>query len=586
LGLRALPFVGALVLVASGARAQQGRAPVTKTRSSSPYEQASLDEVGRSLGGVTDHAPEGKIIERIEVVPLEVIEPRDPAPLFLNKIHIKSRSYIIEREVLQKVGDRYQQALVDETARNLRTLPPLSLVICVALRGTRPDRVRLVVITKDVWSLRAGWDVVATPGGPEKITIAPMENNILGLHHAAMVSTEMLPESFSLGARYAIPRVLGSRISAAADLAVIFNRKSGATEGFTSGFAVGQPLYTSYTPWSWDLAGTARKEITRRYVNARLTTFDAKSTPQDDSIPFAYNTQLYTMHATVTRSYGWGLKFNLVFGVEGDSQEFHVPPLPGRDPRAIEEFSRTSVPHSDRRFGPILIANTYVNDFATILDFETLGLQEDIHLGHNLLLKFYPVSRALGSSRDFLGVRATASYAWALGDGLASVSVESNTEAETDRITDASVAGTLLLATPRLGFGRLVLQISALDRYRNFRNATSLLGGDTNLRGYPSSFLAGQDQVVYNVEFRTRPVEVFSCQLGAAVFHDAGDAFNSTERFYLKRSAGVGLRALFPQLNRLVFRFDVAAPLVTHGLDPIPPVSFFLSFGQAFPIRP
>jgi outer membrane translocation and assembly module TamA len=95
----------------------------------------------------------------------------------------------------------------------------------------------------------------------------------------------------------------------------------------------------------------------------------------------------------------------------------------------------------------------------------------------------------------------------------------------------------------------------------------------------------GKDLLVYNVEFRSHPVEVFSCQLGAAVFHDAGDAFDGLSNFYLKRSVGVGLRALFPQLNRLVMRFDVGVPLVTHGLDPVPPVSFFLSFGQAFPVK-
>jgi hypothetical protein len=47
---------------------------------------------------------------------------------------------------------------------------------------------------------------------------------------------------------------------------------------------------------------------------------------------------------------------------------------------------------------------------------------------------------------------------------------------------------------------------------------------------------------------------------------------------------GFGLRALLPQLDRLVFRADIGFPVerpLDHGA-PIPPLGFLVTFGQAF----
>jgi hypothetical protein len=84
-----------------------------------------------------------------------------------------------------------------------------------------------------------------------------------------------------------------------------------------------------------------------------------------------------------------------------------------------------------------------------------------------------------------------------------------------------------------------------------------------------------------------------SCQLAAVGFFDAGDAFppgapagsNGSSKFEAFQSVGVGLRALFPQLDRGVFRADLGFPIErpinpANGL-PIAPFAFLLSFGQA-----
>src|SRR5439155_14337870 len=69
---------------AAGRTSQADASPTTIAGRYSPYEQASIDQALAKLGRELDPAPEGKTVEGIDVVTLDVIEPRDPAPNALN----------------------------------------------------------------------------------------------------------------------------------------------------------------------------------------------------------------------------------------------------------------------------------------------------------------------------------------------------------------------------------------------------------------------------------------------------------------------------------------------------------------------
>lgn len=217
----------------------------------------------------------------------------------------------------------------------------------------------------------------------------------------------------------------------------------------------------------------------------------------------------------------------------------------------------------------------------------------------------YPVLHALGSSRDLVGVSGRAGYSLALGDGLVGGSVSSFMEVQTSaagnapgdgQVTDASFAASLGAVTPRIGVGRLVMNSSFQNRYRNYLNARTFTGGADRLRGYPSNMFFGKDTVFFNLEFRSRPIEILKAQIGGVLFYDVGDA---TPRFWCddgfrchgfdpKQSVGFGVRALFPQVNRAVFRFDLAFPM-KRGPFPetgmstvVDPFGFYFAFEQAF----
>jgi hypothetical protein len=584
--VRALVALAAASLAAGSFVASPARAddepPESRTGDYSPYERETLREVQQNLGAPIDRAPEGKIVESIEVVTLDVFEKRDPLPRFLNVFHGRSRPHVIAREVLLAEGQPFRGVLADETARNLRQLRQLSLVLVVPLRGSAPERVRLVVVTKDVWSLRLNSDFRFASGKLEYLLLQPSEENLAGLHQRIAAQLILEPLSYSLGGRYGVRRLFGTWVTLGADANVIANRETGQAEGSFGNVSVGQPLYSTRTEWAWEVGASWVNQVTRRYVNGELASFNARATPQPDRIPWNYRSRTLSGTATVTRSFGWALKHDLLAGAMWSAASYRAYDLSGYDPAAAAAFRSTVLPLDDTRLGPVVQYRTYRTDFLRVLDFEALGLQEDFRLGHELYARAWPAAELVGSSRNVLGLYGGVQYTVALGDGLARANVESVTELDATGMPDASVQTETRLVTPRLGFGRLVFSALLVDRYRNHLNRNSYLGGDTRLRGYPTRAFFGSDVLAYNLEFRTRPVEILACQLGAAAFFDAGDAFDDFSSLRIKKGAGFGLRALFPQADKLVLRLDWGFPLNPEHRTGGFPGQVFATFGQAF----
>lgn len=606
----------ALCLLASAAAlltpaAAVAQKPTSQTTEYSPYEKETIAAALKKLGHEIDPAPEGKVVEKIETVRLPVLEARDPGPELLakvpivgpavregiltrdtlNALHYETRDFIVRREMLVREGEPYVQVLVDETARNMRSSMPLqiSLVVIVPVKSKDPEKVGIVVITKDIWSLRLSWDVAVTPGGVENFVLVPQETNLLGLHHTAQTRFQYQPETYTLGVGYSIPRFGWSWIGASATANVIVNRRRVEPEGSSAGISVGQGLYSTRTDWSWSADAGWTVGVARRYVNARVAAFDSRATPERDRIPFEYKSRSFSASVGVVRSFGWAFKNNFGLTLNAVTTGYETFDLSAFNPVAVADFRRRALPTAEDRVYPALSWSTFQTNFLRTLDINTLALQEDFRLGHEVSVSVYPVLRALGSTRNVFGVSGRAGYALALGDGLAGASVSTFAEQNEDGvITDGSVGASFGAVTPRFGIGRLVMNASFSNRYRNYLNARTFTGGDDRLRGYPSNFFFGKDTVFYNLEFRSRSVELLKLQFGGVVFFDAGDAATAFHLLRAKQSVGLGARILIPQLNRLVFRLDLAFPMQrgpfpeTGIATPVDPVGFFFAFGQAF----
>lgn len=571
------------MLASLGASRRLAAQTTTVTSERSEYEAARIDAALIRLGREVDPKPDGKILEGIDVMTLEVIEVDDPAPRFLNVLHTTTRGDVLRREVLVRVGEKYRQYPIDETVRNLRSFQQLSLVVAVPVKGTAEDRVRLLLVTKDVWSLRPNFDMKLSNGGLDVLRFEPTERNIAGTLDSAVTRFELLPKTLTLGAAYIAPRFSHLRLYSLVEGNIILNRDTGAPEGTAGRVVVSSPQYSVDTRTAWTLETRWYDAYLRRYVGAKEVTFETDLTPGPDGISSKVHARDFVETATFVRSFGRAHKVDLSFGAEASLHKTRGLDPSAYDPRIVAEFA-ARLPVPDSRVAPWMQLRAYEGRFLRVHDVDLLGFEEDYRIGYDLWVRMYPVTRALGSTRNFLGVAGAAQYVLPLADGFARTTVEAQTELTADGapIPTLYAAANAQLVTPRIGgFARVVLDGMAIARPYNYRGARSGLGGEGRLRGYPTNAFLGENLVVYNIELRTAPLELASLQIGAAAFLDIGDTFDRND-IHLKSSVGFGLRGLVPQLDRKVMRVDIAFPMI-RGVGQ-GPVGFFVAFEQAFPV--
>ena len=563
-------FVAGLSVCASSAAAQS-----VQRAGHDGYSTLERSVIAQKLserGLELDSAPEGKQIEEIQIVTLDVFDERDPMPDFVNVLHATTLEHVIRRELLFSEGEPYRAAYAHETARNMRSLQQLSIVLVVPTKGSRPGSVRVLVITKDVWSLRLNWALQLSNSQITSLVLNPSEENLFGLHAVVGGMFVLDPATYSLGFSLGHRRLFGSHQQMQFGGSVIKNRYSGDTEGSFGEFRYGQPLYSLDTEWSWGTTILWRRDVARRFVG-----IDVDKTA---GIPVEYHRDRLYGGYELIRSFGRRFKYDLSLGFEADRRVYSTFDLSAYSPLQVQRFIAEEIPLSDQRVGPFVQLHAHRTDYRALLEVETLGLQEDYRRGHDLLLRLYSGVAALGSTRGLLGSQASFSYTQPVADGFIRPVVSSIIENATLNRNDALFQAAVRIASPHLGFARLMIDAEFFDRYYNYLNRHFVLGGDNRLRGYAPGAFPGSTLIAINTELRTTSVDVLSAQVGAAAFYDIGDAKNHIENIRLKQSVGVGVRVLFPEFDRIVLRADWGFPL-SPGYQTFPG-AFFLSFDQAF----
>ena len=193
----------------------------------SRYELGVIERELSARNARIDPAPEGKRISRIEIVRLEVFDEHDPIPDFVNIFHTTSRERVIRRELLFREGETWDQHRIDETARNLKALKQLSVVLMVPLLEPATERVRVLVITRDVWSLRLNSDFQVGEQGLNYLLLSPAEENLFGTHAKVAAYFALQRDTYSIGGSASHERILGSRLSGVVSYNAVLNRETG-----------------------------------------------------------------------------------------------------------------------------------------------------------------------------------------------------------------------------------------------------------------------------------------------------------------------------------------------------------------------
>jgi hypothetical protein len=551
------------------------------------YEEAliawGLGQVERQL----EPAPEGKVLEEVLVAAEEVVAPTDPYPSLLNIFHVRTRDEVVRREVLIPPGQPYSEALVAESLRNLRKLGLFSVVRAVPVKGSAPDKVALLLVTKDLWSLRLNNEFSAVGSLLLYLRLQGTEQNFLGRGKKVALDFIMRLDTYSLGQSYTDPRVLGSRWSLSESAAVLINRGSGRAEGSRGSLVVSRPLYSLATPWSLSTSVAWNVETARQFRGANIWQL---AFPGGDPVPYVYLTREVAAGATYTRSFGSKNKWNWGLGAGAYHYAYAVPVASQLSDAQADWFRRNYLPRQEDAGYANLSLSAFRARYAVLRNVDSYTLSEDYQLGHSVVAKLRYAPPVFPTASHFLegGLSLRYRVHWhdALTTASASASLRQQFSAPQASVregwTNRRWAAELVQVSPRVLGGRFVVRGLLDVNIDDLSERVSLLGGSNGLRGAAVDAYSGKRLLLVNLEYRTAPLVVRTVHLGGVLFLDSGSAFN--ERPDMVSAVGVGLRILFPQFNVNPFRIDFG--YVLNGDRPPVGSRLSLGSGQVTDFRP
>lgn len=558
-----------------------------------PEDGTSTYEAGRLARALTEAhrelepAPAGKRIARIVIVRDDVFAEDEPFPTFLNVFHALTEEDVVDRELLFAVGDAWDPARVEESARNLRDQTVFALVRIVAVKpvagpdgkAPTPDTVDAFVYTRDIWSLRLETGFSLTAGFLDNLSLSLIERNLAGRNVQAALSFELGPKTFSLGELFVDRRLFGSRWSLSQAFDLIFERDSGAVEGTTGSIAVSLPLWDLRPRWGAELVLAWNDSVGRQLAGDKLLTWTPPGGDEADAVPRIWDQSVVKVTAGALRQLGEGdLKYRIGFGFGGYTSVFdpHASTgLAGRgkgDPE-LDAFRDDVLPRGRTQLYPYIKADLFLAHWAHFTDLAGYGITEDVRTGPWASAFFAAPLEAFGSDDDALVWDASAGFVlapaspWGSGGrGLVDLLAGLSSRLEQSQVIDQVYRVRLRAASPTFAAGRLVASADLQVRGHDSNDSLVTLGGDNGLRGYASQafYGFGADRIRLSTELRTPPAVLGSIHFGGVLFYDAGgvgDLLGASDPLELHHAVGVGLRLMMPQLNRFVFRFDVGFPL-------------------------
>lgn len=537
-----------------------------------------------NLNLIRELNPEGKTIETILFASHDAITQDDPWPLALSNLHQITQSKTVEQELLFHIGDPWSQNLILESERNLRNYLFVSIANIIACKGSNPDHVIVLVITKDLWSLRVNTDFSFVGSSLNFLELQLEEANLLGKNKKAKTIFYTNPMTISLSEQYSDPRILASRISASEEIGIIQNKKTGATEGGIALLSFGQPLFSLRSKWGWNILFSAQKDIYRLLSSGETQKYRVSATQEE--IPISYHRRLINGQATLTHSYGTHLKQNFSTGWRAKIADYSLTSEHlSYQPRTIDEFQSNYLPLSESYGSLFLRYQLFLADFTRLIDIHTFALTEDFQLGPTLTIEAALAQPTLGWSSSFFEPSMNASYSILSGDNLFTAQLNTSARYQRNRISDHNwLERTLVISvkniSPRFGGFRLHSAARLVRQSNDLNRNLETLGGESYLRGYPAHFLSGSQTWSGNLELRTLPLLFRTFHMGGVAFLDMGDVFDATEQIKAHASIGLGARILFPQFNRQVLRVDLGFPL--EKLSTASASYLVVQFGQAF----
>ncbi|MEM8490484.1 MAG: hypothetical protein AAF756_06615 [Pseudomonadota bacterium] len=471
-----------------------------------------------------------------------------------NRFNIVTRESTLRAALPFAVGDRVTNEELEEAERILRRTRFL-YDARVIVQKRCADGISLAVIVRDVWTLTPSLGF-ARAGGDNQTDFGITESNLLGLGKALSLSYQSDQDRAGVQFSYSDPNIAGTRWTA--NLTATSN-----DDGEVFGARVERPFFALDTTWA---TGAAFSSVTREQPLEFLseTLFD---------IDVERQTAEAFIGTSRGRVQGWVDRFS--FGFAFDDERYEFP----------SDFPGDQL--VERRFAYPFLAWQRIEDrFVRGENLQRVERTEDLNLGLRTYARVGWSTDAFGGDESTLLYSAGASKRWYLTESQLvgfCAGLSGRYDLDSGRGTEDFISRAeldyLLRSNSRIGlYARLRLNFT-----RDLDPESQLtLGGDTDLRGYPSRYQPGDRSYLATLEQRYysdwSPFGLF--RVGFAAFVDVGRAWfgetapewvpeRSGDHFGTLSNVGLGLRLESIRTRRdRVLHIDLAHPLVDGpGVD-------------------
>jgi len=476
-----------------------------------------------------------------------------------NAIHITTKPYVIEAQLLLAPGDTYSKQRVEESERLLRSNRYLKDAE-ITPRQYQDGTVDLDVRTKDVWTLVPSIKF-GRSGGVNTGGVALREFNLLGRGKSIAFSYQSEVDRDSTTLRYFDRNLLASRYRLLAEY-------SDTSDGFAQQLNFAKPFYALDVRRAGGFAANNVRQTESVYDLGKITS------------AFEHSFDRYSAYL------GWspGLQNNwvrrLTTGVAYDNHEFGPPP--------DSLYPTTELPPDREFLYPYIGMQWLSNDFEKTRNFDHMNRVEDRYLGRHFSFRIGYSSVDAGSTAN----------AWHLSGGYGDTVYRSSSSTV---VLSGQLAGRVEEGTAqnmKLIFGgRYDIRLSPKQLFHVGMTGTygvnldldnpTYLGGDNGLRGYPLRYQSGDKSLLVTLEQRIftdwYPFRIFN--IGAAVFLDTGRTWgdgpsDNTNLGWLS-NVGAGLRIGNTRSSiGSMLHIDLAFPL--NGEDDISNVQLVIKAKAGF----
>jgi hypothetical protein len=462
-----------------------------------------------------------------------------------NKLHIRTRKFVIERELLLKRGDFFSRSLADETERNLRALPFLWSAE-VELYQDANGRNIMKVTTSDTWTLLVGPSINHS-ASETTFRLRFEEQNLFGL--GQFLSFRYFFRNFD--DNYHVVSFRENRLLNSRYFLEIYH--STDPEAGLKGIIFGRPLYSLDTKVSFRSSFFDENRRDDYYSHGKVTS-RVRVTGDQANFEGYYRFGTYTSKIMT----GISLKYRNMNVV--DSARFSPA---GENTNTSIDSGRFRFP-VDSLYYEIEPEFSIQNlNYAKAFRINSYGRVEDIRMINGCLISL-GWADDINSRRDlYRTVTLQCNFSKYYNSNLVYVGLYRKfwysggiDFRKTLSISIKYYNNALTWLTP-------VIRMSYDEDYRWDKSAVLYLGENNGLRGYPKNFSTGSRRLYGNVENRLfSGIQVFSVDIGAAQFSDFGCCWiqgTDIKTRDILWSVGGGLRLGIEKISATgIFRLDFA----------------------------